>query len=267
MIDSKYATTPYRTLIGHSLGGLMVVNTLAFHTHLFNSYIAIDPSLFRYTATQFNSVKETLKNNKLKGITLYLAIANSFEGNYDFSNVHNCKGDTNIHIQKIIELDELIKKNVSQLDYQSKYYPEYSHETVPIIAELEGFRFIFRNFIYKTTADERDHLDQNLVLQLEKHYKELSFFLGYEVKVPFGQANFLAYEAMKIKNYEVANYLFQMNFNNDPLWWNACDSYGDYFNEIGNKEKALEFYEKAYTLHKNNDSKQKIKALKKGNNQ
>lgn len=42
-IDGHYATAPYRVLIGHSLGGLTVVNTLLKHTALFSSYIALDP--------------------------------------------------------------------------------------------------------------------------------------------------------------------------------------------------------------------------------
>ena len=44
-IDDKYPTSPYRTLIGGSLSGLMVINTLLNHPHIFNSYIAMDPSL------------------------------------------------------------------------------------------------------------------------------------------------------------------------------------------------------------------------------
>src|SRR5579872_5232018 len=40
-IDSLYPTAPYRMLIGHSLGGLMVVNTLIKHPQLFNAYLAI----------------------------------------------------------------------------------------------------------------------------------------------------------------------------------------------------------------------------------
>ena len=34
-IDEKYPTTPYRTLIGHSWGGLFVLNTLIHHPEFF----------------------------------------------------------------------------------------------------------------------------------------------------------------------------------------------------------------------------------------
>ncbi|HLZ90033.1 MAG TPA: alpha/beta hydrolase-fold protein [Puia sp.] len=45
-IDSLYPTAPYRILIGHSLGGLMVINTLINHPNLFSAYLAIDPSMW-----------------------------------------------------------------------------------------------------------------------------------------------------------------------------------------------------------------------------
>ncbi|HLY71601.1 MAG TPA: alpha/beta hydrolase-fold protein, partial [Puia sp.] len=45
-IDSVYPTAPYRVFIGHSLGGLMSIYTMMHHPKLFNSYIAIDPSMF-----------------------------------------------------------------------------------------------------------------------------------------------------------------------------------------------------------------------------
>ena len=45
-IDSLYPTAPYKVFIGHSLGGLTVINALLHHTRLFNSYIAIDPSMW-----------------------------------------------------------------------------------------------------------------------------------------------------------------------------------------------------------------------------
>jgi predicted alpha/beta superfamily hydrolase len=44
-IDKNHPTTPYRTLIGHSYGGLFTLNVLMNHQHMFENYIAIDPSI------------------------------------------------------------------------------------------------------------------------------------------------------------------------------------------------------------------------------
>ena len=44
-IEDKYPITNYRTLVGHSYGGLFTIYTLINHSHLFSNYLAIDPSL------------------------------------------------------------------------------------------------------------------------------------------------------------------------------------------------------------------------------
>ena len=44
-VEDKYPVTNYRTLIGHSYGGLFTVNMLLKHTDAFENYLAIDPSM------------------------------------------------------------------------------------------------------------------------------------------------------------------------------------------------------------------------------
>ena len=44
-IENNYPVTNFRTLIGHSYGGLFTIFTLINHPGLFSNYIAIDPSL------------------------------------------------------------------------------------------------------------------------------------------------------------------------------------------------------------------------------
>jgi enterochelin esterase-like enzyme len=42
-IDAKYRTSPYRVFVGHSLGGITVIQALYTMPETFNAYIAIDP--------------------------------------------------------------------------------------------------------------------------------------------------------------------------------------------------------------------------------
>lgn len=64
-IDSLYPTTPYRILSGHSLGGFMVVNTLAHHADLFSIYIAVDPSLWWDQQKVLQTAEFALINKKV----------------------------------------------------------------------------------------------------------------------------------------------------------------------------------------------------------
>src|SRR5438874_8576074 len=45
-IDKTYRTRPYRLLVGHSFGGLFAIYALIKKPHLFNAYVAADPSLY-----------------------------------------------------------------------------------------------------------------------------------------------------------------------------------------------------------------------------
>lgn len=76
-IDSVYPTQSYRVLIGHSLGGLMVINTLVHHTGLFNAYIAIDPSMWWHKQTLLNESRQVFSTQQFAGKSLFVGIAKS----------------------------------------------------------------------------------------------------------------------------------------------------------------------------------------------
>jgi len=78
-IDSLYPTQPFRVLIGHSFGGLTVMNIITNHTKLFNAYIAIDPSMW-YDKEQFlKTTQNKLAAQKYNGTRLYVGIANTMD--------------------------------------------------------------------------------------------------------------------------------------------------------------------------------------------
>src|SRR5664279_638973 len=45
-IESQYPTAPYKIFIGHSVGGLTVINTLIHRPDLFNAYVSLDGALW-----------------------------------------------------------------------------------------------------------------------------------------------------------------------------------------------------------------------------
>ncbi|MDF0708474.1 alpha/beta hydrolase [Flagellimonas okinawensis] len=55
-IDYNYRTLPSRTLIGHSLGGLLTLNSYMDPNSIFDAYIAIDPSIWWDEETMKNKV-------------------------------------------------------------------------------------------------------------------------------------------------------------------------------------------------------------------
>src|SRR6476619_7497233 len=76
-IDAVYPAAPYKVLIGHSFGGLTVIDALANHPGLFNAYIAIDPSMWYDHQRFLSAVKKKLSANRYDGTKLFIGIANT----------------------------------------------------------------------------------------------------------------------------------------------------------------------------------------------
>ncbi|MBX3736910.1 MAG: alpha/beta hydrolase [Candidatus Didemnitutus sp.] len=75
LIRERYRTTDERAIVGESLAGLFVVDTLLSAPELFDTYIAIDPSLWWNEGKFLASAPERLAAVAAKGRTLWLAAA------------------------------------------------------------------------------------------------------------------------------------------------------------------------------------------------
>ncbi|GAA0340711.1 alpha/beta hydrolase [Bowmanella denitrificans] len=78
-IEQHYRTTAERGIIGESLAGLFVVETMLLEPDLFSNYIAVDPSLWWNQAALVKQAGERLKNGGHQGLRVHLA-ASSQQG-------------------------------------------------------------------------------------------------------------------------------------------------------------------------------------------
>src|SRR5215207_5941374 len=62
-IEKQYRVQPYRILAGHSLGGLFAVHAMIAKPGLFNSYVAVSPSLQWEDGATLKRAEEFLKNS------------------------------------------------------------------------------------------------------------------------------------------------------------------------------------------------------------
>lgn len=261
-IDSAYPTQPYKMLIGHSFGGLTVMNIVMNNTKLFNSYISIDPSMWWDKMNLLKSSKKVLAEKKFAGTSLYVGIANTMNEGMDITKVQKDTSSTTRHIRSILELDKIIKSELKNgLRYESKYYSNDDHGSVPLIAEYDAFRFIFNK--YRLKLSSKDFFDStiNVAKKIEQHYTEVSKLFGYKVFPPEGLINEYGYAFLQQKKYDKAGRFFKMNVDNYPESFNVYDSYGDYFLAIDNKTKAIENFKKALSIKENPESRQKLNKL------
>ena len=261
-IDSLYPTQPFRVLIGHSFGGLTVMNVITNHTKLFNAYIAIDPSMW-YDKEQFlKATEQKLASQKYDGTHLYVGIANTMS---EGMTLEKLKKDTSVstrHIRSIFAMDNFIKANPSNgLKYASKYYPDDDHGSVPLISEYDGLRFIFSWYRFKFTMADFMAPDTGVVQSMKQHYQTVSNEFGFKVSPPEMQVNGLGYNALSQKQYAKAAALFKMNIENYPQSGNVYDSYADLLVAQKDTIKAIANYQKAFAITKSEDTKQKLDQL------
>jgi predicted alpha/beta superfamily hydrolase len=77
-VESDYRTLPYRTLVGHSFGGLAGINALISRPQLFNAYVLIDPSVWWDGKMMLKKTADFLASADLKGRSLFIGQANTF---------------------------------------------------------------------------------------------------------------------------------------------------------------------------------------------
>jgi predicted alpha/beta superfamily hydrolase len=265
-IEAKYSTAPYRILMGHSVGGLTVINTLIHHKDLFNAYVSIDTSLWWDKHKLLKESQAVLATDNYTNKKLFLAIANRMEKGVDTSAVQKDTTENTELIRYNLELIRSIKNNQqNKLKFDHKYYADDNHSSVSFIAEYDALRFIFNYYKFDLYASYLENAEIRLDTLIDAHYKNVSEQLGYNLKPAEDLVNGLAYFSLKAKQFTKAQYLFKMNVANYPGSANAFDSLGDFYMETGDKVNAVQCFRKALGNTEIPETRKKLNQLQSGN--
>jgi len=261
-IDKTYPTTTYKTFIGHSLGGLTVMNTFLHHPDLFNSYVSLDGSLWWDNQKIVKEAKTILPTQNYKGKALFMAMANRLERGVDTSNVQKDTTESTELIRSNLKfIKELSRNKKSQLSFKYKYYENDNHPSVRLAGEYDALRFIFDFYKLKIYDSELKDPDFKLDSLLVTDYKNVSEKMGY-VNIPGeSQVNNFGYQMMGSNQFKKAETLFKLNIANNPNSGNCYDSLGDLYLKTGDKTKAIESFTKALTLTEIPETKEKLEKL------
>lgn len=264
-IDNKYPTLQHRTLIGHSLGGAFVINTLINHKKLFTNYMAIDPGLKVHDNRFFNYAVKKLEQTNYEGKSLFLTVANTAPE--DMDTLKALKDTT--WVTSTIRTNLSFARTIDQftqnkLDYQWKYYPDESHLSVPTISEYDGLRYFFR----WNTLDLDKIIRTNPKISGESffekvigHYNNVSENLGYETLPGHEQMDDLGYYYLQKEDFKGAILFFKFNIDYYTNNSNSYDSMGEYYLAKAQPDKAAEMFKKAIDLDGNHHSKEKLDEL------
>lgn len=125
-IDERYRTSGETAIVGESLAGLFVFETLLTEPDLFDSYLAIDPSLWWDGERLVDSAVPDLQAHGEIQAALFLAASSQ----------------TGIR-EPTARLAVLLRAGVPALDITHSEFPDETHLTIYHPAALAGFRTVF----------------------------------------------------------------------------------------------------------------------------
>jgi len=127
VVQQRYRTTGERAIVGESLAGLFIVETFFLAPEMFDTYIALDPSLWWNRQALVNSAPELLKERNGQS-TLFLATSDE-------------KGI----VKPTEQLVEALKANApAGVHWSYEPMPAEGHGTIYHPAALKAFRALFK---------------------------------------------------------------------------------------------------------------------------
>lgn len=261
-IESNYPTASYKIFIGHSVGGLTVVNTLIHHPDLFNAYVSLDGALWWNNQHIVTEAKMILANKNYSGKTLFMALANRLERGMDTLDVQKDTTEGTELIRSNLEfIKDIFKNKTNQLRFQHKYYENDDHSSVRLIGEYDALRFIFDYYKLKIYNSELEDPNFKLDSLFITHYQHVSERIGFIIKPDENQVNGLGYYMLSQKQFIKAEALFKLNIANYPETANCYDGLGDLYLAKGDPLNAIESFKKTLSLNFIPETKQKLEKL------
>src|ERR1700752_152969 len=236
-IEKQYRVQPYRIFAGHSLGGLFAIHAMITKPGLFNSYVAVSPSLQWENGEELKRVGDFLKNQKELKLTLFASIGNETGGISESFDSFK---------------DLLSKTNIKDFTWQAERFADEDHGSVVLRSHYFGLRKVYED--WQAPRDVKSGAVLGGLKGAETHYKQLSERFGYPIPVPENLVNQIGYQLLGEGKPEEAIATFKINVERYPNSANVYDSLAEAYERGGRIDLAEPLYEKAKVLgEQNND--------------
>lgn len=251
-IDSRYSTSAHRTLIGHSLGGLMAFEALLQKREYFQNYISIDPALGFADGAYMREILDTLVQSELSAEHLFLAVGLTKPTFLKEEEVVRDDSD----FAKMISIPnrnflQEIDNNEWSLNISTQYYPQENHFSIPHKSTYDGLRKLYHYYSFPEIMDYyhpkyKDRSD--LIERIREHYQMITSKMGYEVLPMEGYLNSFAFGIAPSGREDLAIALFEYNIElhpDNPVLYNNL---AYYYMSKGNRKGALKAFKASNQL-------------------
>lgn len=236
-IEKQYRVQPYRILAGHSFGGLFTIHSMISRPGVFNSYVAVSPSLQWENGQTLKRAEEFLKNQKEMKVTLFVSLGNE----------PGAIGESFESFRAILS-----KTNIKGFEWQAEHMADEDHGSVVLRSHYAGLRKVYGD--WQAPRDPRNGAVVGGLKGADEHYKKLSEKFGYSIPVPENLINQMGYQFLFDNKPEEAIALFKTNVERYPMSANVYDSLAEAYERGGRIDLAEPLYDKARVLgEQNND--------------
>lgn len=192
LIDTKYSTSKYNTIVGHSNTGHFVLNLPLFEDNPFNGIIALSIN----TESEYfkNKVNNYLKATKTNVFVGYGTTDNGFNelGEMLYSQIKN--GD-------------LINPNLKVQSFEA------THNQLPALATSEGIKFLFCNYKNFASFIEESSNNNFSVSNYLENYKKENEKYGVKIDITGNDLFSIAEMAIKQKNIDLFRQVIEYSNN------------------------------------------------------
>lgn len=261
-INSHYRTAEHSTLVGHSVGGLFVLNSLLNAPESFKNYVAVSPSVWVSDNAIVSQANKLLGKTQHSPVSLYLSLGDEMQMHqYDF-----------IH--------ELDAKPIPNLNWHFQHYPDENHGSVILIALRDSLKHIFKGWHVSERILERNTpsatLDHYLTIQKElkikqpipasvfhivirQHYRQknaeaLPQFIAKAIKQsPVSKQTLLIKYASFVEHYESPSAALAILKKSESEFSHSIDylkAIASTYSQLKDSEKTKKYYQKALELAK-----------------
>jgi len=225
-VEKTYRTAPFRTLIGHSFGGLFAIHALVTSPDTFDAYIAISPSLQWDDGELAKRAQATL--GEMDELDKYVFMSIADEGAEMLANIS--------------ALADFFRYDGPEgLIWDFRQMEGDDHGSVPARSTDLGLRMI-----YPRWRVPRSFYAEPELAPLQQHYARLSKEYGFPISVPEDMINQLGYMMMGNGDLAGAIEIFEVNVKNFPGSANVFDSLAEALENDEQYAAAAENYSRAY---------------------
>ena len=233
-LKEQYRVSPYTLVTGHSLSGLYTSYLATHHSDFINASISVSPSLWWDDFALINDIKTAEQQAEKSPVRWFVSMANEPNEMAD-------------GYQRLMNV--LAEKSESVFNWESQQFPEETHDSTPLIANVEGLKSIFRGY------NAVPNIEIKPLEQLQAYYGNYAKTMGYNFPMSVHQYNVYGLKAAYEGELEWGIGILEKGvevFGQSEILW---DSLATVHSMNDDTESALQASNKALELARQHQSK------------